>query len=231
MGDVLALRAVAVRYDTPHGVVAALDGIDADFAAATSTAIVGRSGSGKSTLLSVLALLRTPTSGAVLVDDVDVASAAEHERARLRSSHVGLVFQSFHLERSLTAAHNVMLPWVFDSRQLSRRAARLRAAELLELVGIGELSKRRPFEMSGGQRQRVAIARALFAGPAVFLADEPTGNLDEETANDVADTMLALPEALGVCVIIATHDRSIADRADRVLVLSHGRIASGPAAR
>ena len=220
------LNGVTVTYQSRHGTVTALESATASFPAGTSTSIVGRSGSGKSTLVSVLGLMRTPTAGSVSIGGVEASTLSEPERARLRARAVGLVFQSFHLERSLTALQNIALPWTFDRHGLSHREAQQRANETMELLGIGELSRRRPFEMSGGQRQRVAIGRALFLRPTVFLADEPTGNLDEETANSVADVILGLPVSLGTAVVVVTHDLSIAERADRQLLLTRGRLDS-----
>ncbi|MEI2777727.1 MAG: ABC transporter ATP-binding protein [Tetrasphaera sp.] len=191
----------------------------------SSTSVVGRSGSGKSTLISVLSLLRRPTSGRLLVDGTDVASLNDAELSTLRSRTVGTVFQSFHLDPALSSQENVLLPWYFGSRG-PRRTARTRALDLLELLGIPELAGRRPTEMSGGQRQRVAIARALFAEPALLMADEPTGNLDEDTAGVIADVLFSLPATLGTAVVVVTHDAEIAARARSRVRLAHGVLES-----
>lgn len=220
-----ALLSVTVRYSSAEASVIALDNVSVEFPQRTSTAIFGRSGSGKSTLVSVLALLRKPTAGEVTVGQAHASGLSGREAARLRSRQIGIVFQAFHLESSLTAAENVMLSWYFGSASEGYRAARKRAADLLEMLEIGHLAGRSPNQMSGGQRQRVAIARALFPGPALFIADEPTGNLDEDTANDVAATILSLPSALNTTVVVVTHDKTVAARADRRMGLSKGRVS------
>lgn len=228
MGDsdrpAASLRGVSVEYASPSGPVVALRDVTLELPRASSTAIVGRSGAGKSTLVSVLALLRTPTAGEVRIGGVDTAELDPAGRARLRALEIGIVFQAFHLEPSFTAIENVMLPWYFADGSEPRRIARDRARSLLELLDIGELAERRPNEISGGQRQRVAIARALFPGPSLFIADEPTGNLDEETANEVADALLSLPRRLGTTVLVVTHDAVIAGRADRRMTLARGQL-------
>ncbi len=223
---VAQLRAATVRYGSTSAPTVALDAVDLAIQAASMTAVVGRSGSGKSTLLSLLALLRTPTAGQVLIEGVDLAALREGQRARLRATRIGVVFQAFHLEPSLSAAQNVMLPWFTGVVGGSHRSAQARAVELLEVLGIPELAGRLRDEMSGGQRQRVALARALFARPALLLADEPTGNLDEHTADQVTDTLAALPGQLGTALVVVTHDRAIAAKAQQRLELVAGRIAA-----
>lgn len=226
-----SLRDVTVEYATPTRPVVALRDVTLELPRASSTAILGRSGAGKSTLVSVLALLRTPTAGLARIGEVSASELDPVGRARLRASEIGIVFQAYHLEPSFTAIENVMLPWYFANGGEPRRVGRDRARGLLELLGIGDLAERRPNEMSGGQRQRVAIARALFPEPSLFIADEPTGNLDEETANEVADTILALPSHLGTTVLVVTHDAVVAERADRRLTLTRGRLGSGEEGR
>lgn len=216
---------VNVLYPSPAGPVAALSAASLTFSKGTSTAITGRSGSGKSTLVSVLSMLRRPTSGTVRVDGRDTAGLSARETAILRSTRIGVVFQSFHLENSLTAVQNVMLPWYFRRGRTPRADARARAMVLLEELGIADLAERRPQAMSGGQRQRVAIGRAMYSSPALFLADEPTGNLDEETAGGVASVLLALPVRFDTAVVVVTHDTTIAAMADRSLHITKGRIA------
>lgn len=218
----LGLVEVSVEYASPTGLVMALDRVSCTFGPAGSTAIVGRSGSGKSTLVSVLALLRTPTRGTVVVDGTK-APAAQAALAALRARHVGMIFQSFHLDPAASALHNVLLPWHFHPG-LSRRDARARAVDLLERLGIAELIDRPVYAMSGGQRQRVAIARALLTDPPVLIADEPTGNLDEETGQRIAQDLFGLTTT-GTTVIVVTHDAAIAAMAQRVIGLTHGRLA------
>jgi len=222
---VVALDRVSVCYDTPSGSVQGLEDVTLNVRPATSTSVMGRSGSGKSTLVSVLSLLRRPTAGRVLIGDRDAGALSDPALSRLRGSAVGTVFQSFHLDPGFTAETNVLLPWYF-SGAVPRRRARARAAQLLEALGIPELAHRHPSQMSGGQRQRVAIARALFAAPPLLIADEPTGNLDEDTASAVADALYSLPESLGTAVVVVTHDPDIARRADRCITLARGRITT-----
>ncbi len=222
-----SLHGVTVEYPSTRGPVVALRDVTLDLPRASSTAILGRSGAGKSTLVSVLALLRTPTEGDVRIGGVSAGGLDPIGRARLRASEIGIVFQAFHLEPAFTVIENVMLPWHFAAHPKPRRLARNWAHEILEILEIGELAARRPNQISGGQRQRVAIARALFARPSLFIADEPTGNLDEETANGVADTILTLPARLGASVLVVTHDAVVAERADRRLTLVRGRLDPG----
>lgn len=225
MGAAAELQSVSVVYPQPAGDVRALDEVSILFPRSSSTAIVGRSGSGKSTLVSVLALLRKPTAGTVRIAGEEAGRLSASGCARLRSMSVGIVFQAFHLEQSLNAIENVMLPWYFRKGGEPGRTAHARARDLLGLLGIGHLGEGHPNQMSGGQRQRVAIARALFPEPTLFIADEPTGNLDEDTANEVADVILSLPPRLGTAVVLVTHDGAIAARADRRLRLTKGRVS------
>lgn len=222
----IALADVSVEFPSPQGVVHALQNATFECARGESVAVVGRSGSGKSTLMSILALLRRPTAGRVYIDGIEASSISEREVARVRAEHVGVVFQSFHLEPSLSARENILLPWRFAASmsRVPASAARARADELLDELGIGALAKRKVTAMSGGQRQRVAIARALMVQPTVIVADEPTGNLDEQTADDVARMLYALPRTHNSGVIIVTHDPSVAARADRTVHLAHGSI-------
>lgn len=226
--SVVALDAVGVDYDTGSGTVHALEMVSLTIPAASSTSVVGRSGSGKSTLVSVLSLLRRPTRGQVLAAGQDTANLPDPALSRLRAAAVGTVFQSFHLDPAFTAETNVLLPWYFTATT-SRRDARARARDLLEILGIPELADRQPGQMSGGQRQRVAIARALFTQPPLLIADEPTGNLDEDTAAVVAQTLYSLPATLGTAVVVVTHDTDIADRADRRITLVRGQVSADTA--
>lgn len=224
-GPVATLVDVGVEYATPAGPVVALSGVSAEFAPASSTAILGRSGSGKSSLVGVLALLRRPTTGDLTVAGRSLRATSERELAALRGSSIGTVFQRFHLNDAATAIENVLMPWYFTGGS-SRRAALRQAGIVLERMGIDDLAERRASSMSGGQRQRVAIARALFRDPPLLVADEPTGNLDEETAHQVAHDLFGLPQRSGTTVVIVTHDQLIADLADRTVTLAHGRVAS-----
>ncbi|WP_183407933.1 ABC transporter ATP-binding protein [Nocardioides marmoriginsengisoli] len=223
-GYAAELLDVSVAYATDSESVLALNSVSFACRPASSTSIVGRSGSGKSTLISVLSLLREPTVGKVLLDGEDAALMSDANRSVLRSARIGIVFQAFHLEPSLTVLQNVMLGWNFRHAGLSRSQAVARATDDLDSLGIADLAGRRPNALSGGQRQRVAIARAVFARPTLLVADEPTGNLDEETAGAVAEKLLALPGQYGTAVVIVTHDQAIARLADTRLELVRGRI-------
>jgi predicted ABC-type transport system involved in lysophospholipase L1 biosynthesis ATPase subunit len=220
---VVALQDVVVDYRTPGGSMRALDNVTLAIPAGQGVAVVGRSGSGKSTLVSVLGLLRSPTSGQVRLAGVPVHSD-EGARRRARAGTVGMVFQSFHLETHLTATENTMLGWYTAGLGGARRSARARATGLLDVVGLGALANRLVAEMSGGERQRVAIARALFAQPQLLIADEPTGNLDEQTAGVIADILWSLPGPTGAAVVVVTHDLQVAAGADRTVRLANGHI-------
>jgi ABC-type lipoprotein export system ATPase subunit len=226
---VVSLVDASVHFDAAGQLVRALEGASLDIRARTSTSIVGRSGSGKSTLMSVLSLLRRPTHGQVLARGRDVSTLSDAELSALRATFVGTVFQSFHLDPTFTAAGNVMLPWYFSPGTSARRA-RARADELLEVTGIPELASRYPGQMSGGQRQRVAIARALFADPALLIADEPTGNLDEDTARTICDVLYSLPQRVSSAVVVVTHDPYIAAVAENRMTIVRGALVPQAAA-
>lgn len=200
--------------------VHALRGIDLTIPAGSFTAVMGPSGSGKSTFLSCVAGLDAPTSGQVLLEGRDIAALGATELAHLRRDRVGFVFQGFHLMPYLTAAENVGLP----IRLAGRRPDRRRIAELLGRVGLAERAGHLPSELSGGQQQRVAIARALVTGPAVVLADEPTGALDSTTAHAVLDLLRGAVNETGATVVMVTHDPVAAAHADTVLFLADGRL-------
>jgi putative ABC transport system ATP-binding protein len=188
--------------------------------------LVGPSGSGKSTLLMTMAGLERPDSGEVIVDDVDLAGLDEDALARFRGRRIGIVFQSFHLVPTMTALENVALPL-----ELADEAdAFARAGEELAAVGLGERLHHYPAQLSGGEQQRVAIARALVANPAIVVADEPTGNLDEATGGSIIDLLFALKRDRGSTLILVTHDLELARRCDRVVRLRSGRIEADTAA-
>jgi putative ABC transport system ATP-binding protein len=212
---------IARSYDLDGVTVSALRGVSLTIGEGDYVAIVGTSGSGKSTLMHLLGALDRPTSGTLLIDGRDVSTLGPAEMARLRNETIGFVFQSFHLLPRTTARDNVALPLVY--RGTSRRERRDRAAAMLERVGLAHRVDHRPNQMSGGEQQRVAIARALITTPSVLLADEPTGNLDSTTGQQV----LALLESLnaeGVAVVLVTHDRDVAARARRQIVMKDGVI-------
>ncbi|HEV2249440.1 MAG TPA: ABC transporter ATP-binding protein [Candidatus Limnocylindria bacterium] len=218
----IVARDLGRRYATGGSRVDALAGIDLDIAAGERVAIVGASGSGKTTLLNLIGGLDGPTSGTLRVDDRDLAGLSSDELAAYRSSHVGFVFQSFRLLPHLTLAENVALPAVLAGT--TREAAEARAAALLGRVGLAAHARHRPADASAGEQQRTAIARALVNGPRLLLADEPTGNLDADSAAAVLALIAELHASEGLTLIVATHDPDVAARADRVIRLRAGHL-------
>ncbi len=185
--------------------------------------IIGKSGSGKSTLLSMLGALDTPTSGSIKVDGEDIAKMSDHNLIRYRCHKIGFVFQNYNLIPNLTAIENVMLPMEFAGSGNSER--KTRAIELLRQVGLeDDQMRRKPGRLSGGQQQRVSIARALANQPSVILADEPTGNLDEQTGKMVFDLLHKLAKQEKTTIIVVTHDLEIAGKTDRTFRLSDGKL-------
>jgi len=201
--------------------VHALDGVSLALPEGSFTAVMGPSGSGKSTLMNMLGCLDTPDEGEVTIDGEPVSSLTETERARLRGTEIGFVFQTFNLMPRLTAAENVTLPLVFNNAIEQSRHER--ADELLTRVGLGNRLDHQPNELSGGQRQRVAVARALANEPSLVLADEPTGNLDTDTGAEIMDLFAEL-NASGRTILMVTHERHIAEHADRIVHIVDGRI-------
>jgi putative ABC transport system ATP-binding protein len=201
--------------------VHALDGISLEIPRGSYTAVMGPSGSGKSTLMNLVGCLDTPTEGRIDLDGRDVTAMGDRERTRIRGEEVGFVFQTFNLMPRLTARENVALPMVF--RGVSRSERQQRAAEVLDSVGLGDRLDHRPNELSGGQRQRVAIARALVNDPALLLADEPTGNLDTETGEQIMELFEEIHEGDNT-ILMVTHERPIAEHAERIVHLLDGEI-------
>ena len=223
MRPILEARGLTKVYRRGASEVRAVDGIDLDVGAGELMAIMGRSGSGKTTLLDLLGCLLRPTGGTLSIDGRSVVGASDGELAAVRRERIGFVFQEFNLIPTLTAMENVLLPLRYGPR---RRDGPARARELLELVGLGSRTTHRPTELSGGEQQRVAIARALVNEPAVILADEPTGELDSTTSEQLMTTLRDLNRDRGVTIIIVTHDAGVAGATDRVVRLSDGRVVA-----
>jgi putative ABC transport system ATP-binding protein len=202
-----------------------LEDLALDLGAGEYVAVVGESGAGKSTLLNLIAGLDLPDAGRIRIDGMDIAAADEDVRTRLRRTRVGFVFQAFHILPHLTMAQNVELPLVLLGIGPAERAERVQ--ELLAAVGLGERGDSLPRELSGGELQRVALARALVHRPALVLADEPTGNLDPDTADRVLALLARTIKARGAAGILVTHSQHAAGTADRVLRLDHGRLVPG----
>jgi putative ABC transport system ATP-binding protein len=216
---VIVTEGLSRTYPMGHTVVQALREVSLEIRRGEFVALMGASGSGKSTLLTLLGCLDTPTAGRYLLEGEDVGRLSPDARAVVRNRHIGFVFQTFNLLPQLSALDNVTLPLLYGPPQNSPR----RAAGLLERVGLGDRLHHRPKELSGGERQRVAIARALVTDPALLLADEPTGNLDSATGEEIL-RLLAELNAEGRTIVLVTHDPHVAEKAHRTLTLRDGRI-------
>ncbi len=219
---VLRLANVRHTYWQGRNPVPVLVDVDLELAPGETVALVGPSGAGKSTLLHVAGLLEQPTGGEVTLAGHTMRTAADAERTRLRRDYLGFVYQHHHLMPEFTALENVMVPLRLGGRTV--RAARRRAAELLDRVGLGARGAHRPAALSGGERQRVAIARAIANEPRILLADEPTGNLDTVTATVVTDLLVELVAATGLAALVATHNPDVALRMARGVRLDAGRL-------
>lgn len=210
-------------YQVGESEVRALDGVDLGIAQNEYVAIMGPSGSGKSTLMNILGCLDTPSSGSYKLKGKEIAERTDDELAQIRNAEIGFVFQTFNLLPRADALHNVELPLVYAGMRHEER--RKRAKESLELVGLADRMKHRPNELSGGQRQRVAIARALVNRPSIILADEPTGNLDSRTGEEIMAAFEAIWKQ-GNTVILVTHELDIAEHARRIVRMRDGKVES-----
>ncbi len=216
------MRAVGVRksFATPRGPLEVLRDVHLEVFAGESVAIIGASGVGKSTLLHVLGALDRPSQGQVVIERQDLFALGDASLAAFRNRTIGFVFQFHHLLSEFSAVENVMMPGLISG--MSIPSARLQAEELLAAVGLGRWAEHRPGELSGGEQQRVAVARALMNGPRLLLADEPSGNLDRESARELFHVLETLRREQGVSLVIVTHDEELARRTDRVLRLADG---------
>jgi putative ABC transport system ATP-binding protein len=218
---------VTRRYGEGHASVDALRGVSLDFPRGAFTAIMGPSGSGKSTLMHILAGLDRPTSGSVVIDGRDITAMNDGELTQLRRDRIGFVFQFFNLVPVLNAEENVLLPLSIAGKKPEREWVE----QLMRAVEIEDRRTHRPSELSGGQQQRVAVARAMVSRPAVVFADEPTGNLDSKTSEEVLQLLRRAVDEFGGTIVMVTHDAQAASFADRVVVLNDGAVVhDGPAA-
>ncbi|QCO04554.1 ABC transporter ATP-binding protein [Azospirillum argentinense] len=229
MDQLIALEGVSKTFLSGKRPVPVLQSVSLSVGAGELCAIMGVSGSGKSTLMTLMGLLDRPSAGRRLFRGRDLGPASGDDLADIRNREIGFIFQAFHLLPRLSALDNVAMPLLY--RGTPRREALARAEARLEQVGLAHRLHHLPDEMSGGQRQRVAVARALIGQPSILLADEPTGNLDSQSAQDIMATLVALNRDIGATVIIVTHDPSIAARCHRRILIRDGRLAedvSGP---
>ena len=220
MEKIVNLEKVTKIYGTGETQVTALDGVSLEVASGEVVSVVGHSGSGKTTLLNMMGALDRPTSGRIFLEEEEISRIPEHQLYRVRREKIGFIFQSFHLIPTLNALENVLAPTL----PLGERRFEERARELLESVGLGARLPHRPSQLSGGEMQRVAIARALIHEPKLILADEPTGNLDSKTGEEIINLLLRLNKEKGVTLVIVTHEPEIAKKADRTVSIRDGRI-------
>ena len=223
--DVLRLEDVYKIYRMGSVEVAALNGVSLEIRAGEMVSIMGPSGSGKSTLMNVIGCLDVPTAGKYYLDGEDVGALSDNRLSEIRGRQIGFVFQTYNLLPRLTARANVELPLVYASGSSRRQ----RALDALETVGLAERARHKPMELSGGQQQRVGIARALVKDPRILLADEPTGNLDSRSSEDIMALLKSLNRDQGQTVIIVTHEDDIARQTDRMITILDGKVVrDGP---
>lgn len=221
---ILEAAGITKTIDTGTHCVEILRGVDLELPAGQFVAIMGASGSGKSTLLGLLAGLDTPTAGKVIIDGVDITGLNEDALALVRGQKIGFVFQSYQLIPTLTAEENVLLPHELSGGDVA--AGMTRARELLTSVGLEDRMDHYPVQLSGGEQQRVALARAFMCKPPILMADEPTGNLDSVNGAHVLDLLISLNQREGTTLVLVTHDRTLASRADRIVTLSDGKVVA-----
>lgn len=220
--QVIVTRGLEKSYAMGSGVVMALSGVDLEVDHGEMVAVMGVSGAGKTTLLHLLGALDRPTKGEVILEGKSLSERTEIELARLRNQHVGFVFQFHHLLPEFSGLENVMIPGLLQGAR--KKEVEEQAKELLSRMGLAERWNHRPGELSGGEQQRVAIARALINNPSVILADEPTGNLDSSTAETIFELLREINEKNRQTILVATHNRSMAEKMDRVIAVVDGKI-------
>ena len=218
--EILEVKNLTKTYGKGESLIKAADSISFTVPKGQMVAVVGASGSGKSTLLHIIGGVEKPESGNVLVNGTDVYSLSEKELAAYRRTKVGLIYQFYNLLPILNVSDNITLPTLMDEKKPDAK----RLAELLEMLGLSDRAGHLPSQLSGGQQQRAAIARALFSSPDILLADEPTGNLDSKSSEEIITLLRTTSEQLGQTMLIVTHDEKIAARCDRIITVSDGRI-------
>lgn len=221
MQKLIEIKNIFKIYNTGYAKVYALSDVSLNINRGDFTAIIGKSGSGKSTLMNILGCLDVPTSGKYFLDGEEISKLSERKLSYIRNKVIGFIFQSFNLVPTMTALENVELPLIY--RKTEKKKRHTLAVSALEMVGLSERMNHRPFELSGGQQQRVAIARAIATEPPLILADEPTGNLDAGSSDEIMRILSELHNS-GKTVVIITHDNSIAAMADKRIEISDGRI-------
>jgi lipoprotein-releasing system ATP-binding protein len=224
-GPILELSGITRTFKQGKRVLDVLKGADLKVNAGEVVALVGPSGSGKSTLLQIAGLLEQPTSGDIRIDGQSCVGLGDDDRTKIRRYKIGFVYQYHHLLPEFSAIENITIPQIIAS--IDKSTARSRARELLEWMGLTERGNHRPGQLSGGEQQRVAIARALAASPRVLLADEPTGNLDPATAEDVFGVLMHLARGAGLAALVATHNPDLAKRMDRIVRVENGVLVAG----
>jgi ABC-type lipoprotein export system ATPase subunit len=223
----LELKNIYKTYFLSDISVPVLKGVSFSIEEGELTALMGASGSGKSTLMNILGFLDHPTSGRYFLDGKEVSHLSADGRAKLRNNKIGFVFQNFNLLPRTSALENVMMPLSYSNKSLSDHQAKQKAAEMLTLLGLADRMSHEPSQLSGGQQQRVAIARALINDPSILLADEPTGNLDSHTSEEILRLFQQLNSKQGITIILVTHDSNIAHHAKRIIRISDGMIEDG----
>lgn len=223
MEMILQAKEISKTYSNGIVEVLALKTCSLNIKKGEFVAVIGKSGSGKSTLLHVLAGLDTPDQGEIVIDGRDIARMKEKERSAFRRKNIGYVYQDYNLFPEFTAYENMVLPLKLDGREVERDAA----MEMMEKLGIAECADKFPQEMSGGEQQRVSIGRALMIQPAIIFADEPSGNLDAENARNVAELLATASTEYGQSIVLVTHDRQMADYADRIVTIVDGVLQEG----
>jgi putative ABC transport system ATP-binding protein len=219
-GQTVLVKDIRKSYGQGESKVEVLKGINLEIKQGETLALIGKSGSGKSTLLSLLAGLDRPDHGDIMIQGKSITGMKEKDLTTFRASHMGIVFQQFHLVSTLTALENVLLPLELLKRENAREAAE----SLLDAVGLSHRSHHLPSQLSGGESQRVAIARALAINPSILFADEPSGNLDEETGEKVMDLLFSMVLKTGTTMVLVTHDPDLAKKCSRVVHLEHGSL-------